>query len=103
MTADEQHPGMDRYWPVIKETATTLGASGGVLAIVQWADAYSVAMKLFQLVLLVATCVFTLFRAVKAYYDLKDRPVKIPRILRRRENPGGKSASPPIEDDYDGL
>ena len=63
---------IERHLPHIKEAAATLGASGSVLALINFSDAYSATMKILQLLLLLATLIYTAFRALRAYADWQE-------------------------------
>lgn len=67
----DAHP-MERLTHFGREVATTLGVTGGVIAYVNVAGAYDIAMKALQLLLLVVTLAYTVFRAVRARADWLD-------------------------------
>ena len=52
-----------------REMVTTLGTNAGILAFVHAFDAYTWTMRLFQLLLLLASVAYTVFRAGTAFHD----------------------------------
>ena len=56
----------------LKDTVTTTGAGGAILAFVNGVSAYDITMKAFQLVLIVLMVVHVFLRIIKAYADWQD-------------------------------
>jgi hypothetical protein len=68
----DQNLYMERIAGDIKDTVTTTGAGGAILAFVNGVSAYDVTMKAFQLALLVLMVLHVALRVIKAYADWQD-------------------------------
>ena len=72
MTTISEHPQMHGAHHFGREVVTTLLINTGVLAFINATQAYDVAMKTLQFLLLLFSVVYTGFRAAKAYTDWQE-------------------------------
>jgi hypothetical protein len=92
MPDTDQNPLMERIASDIKDTVTTTGAGGVILAFVNGVSAYDMTMKAFQLVLVVLMVVHVALRIIKAYSDWQDYRAAGGTLFGGRRMPTGTQA-----------
>ena len=88
MTTIPDDTGVHGIHHLGREVATTLAINTGVLAFINATQAYHATMMLLQLLLLVASLVYTGFRAAKAYNEWADSRAQ--RRAREAQQKGPK-------------
>ena len=68
-TPDDHSQHVERLQHLGKEAGAVLGINSAVLAVSQLSVGYDVAMKVLQLLLLLATLIYTVFRTCRAFQE----------------------------------
>jgi hypothetical protein len=87
MRIADQNALMDRIVHDIKDAAATTGVGGVILAFVNGVSAYDVAMKVFQMILVVLMVIHVALRILKAYADWQDYRANGGTLFGRRRVP----------------
>lgn len=88
----DQNLYMERIAGDIKDTVTTTGAGGAILAFVNGVSAYDITMKAFQLALVILMVLHVALRIIKAYADWQDYRAAGGTLFGRRRMPTGAQA-----------